>query len=293
MAQQRRSAAGSAKRTQPEKAAPKRTEERAAYTPAKPFNRKKLALQLLTVATVALAIAIGLSIFFKVDTISVAGLEKYNYNTVVDVSGIQKGDSLVFFSRAEVSSKILQSLPYVRSVRIGISLPGTVNILIEEVDVVYSIRDSQGNWWLISTDGTVLEKIDGATATSITTIEGVRITDPAVGAKAAAAEETADPDTPVTVTGADRLNAALQILQALESNELLSEFSTVDVSSVYDLQLRRGSDYQFKLGDSSDLNLKIAYVKSALPQILKDYPSGTLDVSDPTNSDGFPFTEFG
>ena len=249
-------------------------------------------LQLVTVAAVALAICIGLSIFFKVDTLSVSGLEKYQYNSVAEASGIQTGDSLIFFSRAEVSSKILRALPYVTSVRVGITLPGTVNIVIEEVQVAYSIQDEYGHWWLISAEGKVLEQTDQASAAQHTTIVGVSLANPSEGKQAGASEVISNQtDTPVTVTGADRLKAALAILQAMEKNEILGQLSSVDVTSVYDLQLWHGNEYQFKLGDTTELTLKLAYIKSVLPRILSEYPPGCIDVSDPTNSDGFPFRE--
>lgn len=292
MTHERKRGKGSTNRTQPEKPAAKKRGEGGSYSPVKPFNRKKLMLQLVTVAAVAVAIAIGLSIFFKVDTISVSGLEKYNYETVREASGILEGDSLVFFSRAEVSSKIMQALPYVKSVRIGITLPGTVNIVVEEVAVTYAIADTQGMWWLISAQGTVLDYADAAMVNEITTITGVQLSEPEIGESAVAAESIADPNKPVTVTGADRLSAALGIMQALEKNEILGEFTSVDVTSPVDLQLWYGKDFQFCLGDSSELNLKLAYVKAALPKILEDYPPGSLDVSNAVNSGGFPFAEF-
>lgn len=292
MANQRKRVPGVVTKQPPEKPAVKPQEEEVTYHRPKPVNRKKLMLQLLTVAAVALAIAIGLSIFFKVDTVSVSGLDKYNYNTVAEASGIQKGDSLLFFSRAEVSSKIRQALPYVNTVRIGITLPGTVNIVIEEVAVAYAVQDAADGWWLISAAGMVVEQIDSLTADRYTVIEGIQLASPSVGKSAVAAETAQTGETPVTVTGADRLQAALSVLQALEKNEILGEFTTVDVSSPYDLQLWYGTGYQFKLGDSVDLNRKLAYVKSALPKILADYPRGVLDVSNPDDPAGIPFTEF-
>ena len=256
--------------------------------PVKPFNRKKLTLQLLTVAAVALAVAIGISIFFKVDTVSVSGLDKYSYESVRDASGILAGDSLLFFSRAEVSSRIMQKLPYVKSVRIGISLPGTVHIIIEEVSVFYGIQDVAGAWWLISAEGKVLEQIPAADVSAYTIMEGVKLQGPAPGAQAVASEQGES----VTVTGADRLAAALEIATVLEKNEILGELSVIDVTALYDLQLWYGTDYQILLGDGQQLDWKIANVKASLPQILADYPPGVLDVSKIDETGRFPYTEF-
>ena len=269
-------------------------EEKGSYGQAKPFQRKKLVLQLLTIAAVALAIAIGISIFFKVDTVSISGMETYSYETLREASGIQDGDSLLFFSRAEVSGKIMQKLPYVKSVRIGISLPGTVHIVIEEVTVTYAVADNAGAWWLISAEGKVLEQVDMETAQDQTVIQGVVLLSPEVGAQAQAAPQHADDSN--AVNAADRLAAALLILQGLEKNELLGEFALVDVSNPYDLQLwykdaNNGDEYLFKLGDNQDLIQKLSVVKGCLPQIVADYPSGMLDVSQLGNEE-YPFTKF-
>ena len=284
---------GRKRKPEPKKAPPKREREDVVFTPAKPFHRKKLIVQLLTVVAVAVAACVSLSIFFKVDTVSISGMEKYNYDTILEASQIQEGDSLLFFSRAEVSSKILQALPYVKSVRVGIELPGTVKIDIQEVQIVYSVQDVKGNWWLISSTGAVLDQTDAAAAAEYTVIQGVVLQTPEVGQQAVASESgVSNMENPVTVTGADRLNAALAVMQAMEKNEILNQFSLVDVTQIYDLRLWYGSDYQFKLGEGTDLNLKLAYVKSVLPEILADYPAGTLDVSDPKNPNGFAFKEF-
>lgn len=270
------------------KPAPEREQDDASYGPAKPFQRKKLALQLLTVVAVALAIAVGLSIFFKVDTITVSGLERYSYESVRDASGILEGDSLLFFSRAEVSSKIMQALPYVRSVRIGITLPGTVQIVVEEVRVTYALQDTVGYWWLISADGMVLETVDAATANTHTNIRGITLADPVVGQQAVASKEGDSQ----TVTGADRLQAALAVAQAMEKNEILGKFTEMDVSNPYDLQLWYGKDYQFCLGDESQLEMKLAYIRGAMDKILDDYPPGKLDVSKVDETADFPYTQF-
>ena len=293
MTQKRRRVPGQQKKREPEKTPPKREEEDVVYSPAKPFHRKKLMLQLLTVVAVAVAACVGLSIFFKVDTVSISGLEKYGYDTVAQASEIRQGDSLLFFSRAEVSSKILQSLPYVKSVRVGITLPGTVNIVIEEVQITYSMQDVIGQWWYISADGTVLEKVQAQDAATCMLVEGVKLVNPQVGQAAVAAESTGNGQNPVTVTGSDRLNAALTVMQAMESNEIFERFHSVDVTNIYDLRLWYSEDYQFILGNTQDMKVKMAYIKSAMVEILSDYPPGTLDVSDPTNSAGIPFQAFG
>ena len=101
------------------------------YSQPKPFIRHRLVLRLLTVLAVVIAIGMGLSIFFKVDTITVAGVEKYTAWSVCEASGLEQGDSLLFFGRAGAAGKIIRQLPYIRSVRFQIDLPGTLTIIVE------------------------------------------------------------------------------------------------------------------------------------------------------------------
>lgn len=253
----------------------------------KPFQRGRLYLQLVTIFAVALAFCLGVSIFLKVDTITVSGAERYSPWTVAQASGIREGDNLLFFGRARAQVKIKQTLPYVNKVRIGINLPGTVNIIIEEVPVVYAIKSGDGGWWLMTSDGKLMENANAAGAAGCTAIEGVLLDNPQAGQQAVALETPAETDEagqPIQSASknADRLRVALTILQQLERNEILGDAASVDVSSLQDIRLWYGSRYEVKLGDSTEMEGKIAAMKSAIEQ-MGEFQSGVLEVS---NTDG-------
>lgn len=260
------------------------------YTPGKAFNRRKLLLHVLTIAAVAFAIFLGLSIFFKVDTVKVSGCGKYSAWTVQEAAGISEGDSLLFFGQASAAGKVIDALPYVKTVRFEIDLPGTVNIIIEEAPVAYSIQDSAGVWWLITAEGRVAEQVDSAVAGQHTQIVGIRLRQPSIGADAVATEQEPAGS---SITGADRLDAALLIARMLEKNELLGVASSVNVSSLQALELWYGTRFQVKLGNSENMDYKLAALKSAVAE-MSPYQTGVLDASFTTfpNSVGYmPFTE--
>ena len=254
---------------------------------AKTFQRSRLYLQLITILAIALAFSVGVWIFFKVETITVSGTNRYSAWTVAEASGIQKGDNLLFFGRAGAQVRIKQALNYVENVRIGIKLPGTVNIFIEEVPVVYSVKDHDGNWWIMTSDGKLLEKANGAEAGNHTVIEGVVLNDPTEGEQATAWEAPPELDTdgnpiPSATTNADRLKAALLIAQQLERNEILGEAASICVESLQQLKVQYGSRYEVRLGDVSEMDGKIAAMKSAIAQ-MGVFQTGILEVS---NTDG-------
>lgn len=254
------------------------------YTQPLPFNRDRLIVQLITVTAVVLAIVMGLSVFFRVETITVTGADTYSAWAVREASGISEGDKLLTFSKIRAASQIMANLPYVKGVRIGIKLPDTVNIMIEEESVVYAIKSSDGQWWMMDSDGRVVEQANNAKAATATQVLGVTLEAPTVNEKGVATEMTPSETNelgeliPVTTTGAQRLTAALQILKALENNDIVGEAASVDVTSTEDIILWYGTRYQVNLGDTSRLDYKVDCMNDAILQ-MSDYQSGVLDIS--------------
>lgn len=265
------------------------------YTPAKPFSRNRFLLRLASVAAIVVALIFGISIFFKVDVVTVSGADKYTPYMVQEASGIQNGDNLLTLDKVRASGKIIAALPYVESVRIGIQLPDTVHIEITEMDVVYSVKDSTGAWWLVNADGRVVINADSATAGSHTQILGIQLQSPVSGQQAVAADVVVslgdDSQTTQNLPGAPRLSAALSILQYLEDNSIIGTVASVDVTDLNNIQLWYGQQYQVLLGDTTQLGYKIQCMKTAIGK-LEDYQEGILDVSFTTYPDQVPFRQF-
>ena len=95
----------------------------------------------------------------------------------------------------------------------------------------------------------------------------------------------------VTTTGAQRLTAALQILKALEENDIVGEAASVDVTRIEDIILWYGTRYQVNLGDSARLDYKIACMNDVILQ-MSDYQSGILDISFTIWPDQVGYTPF-
>ena len=284
------------------------------YTQPKVFQRSRFLLHMATVLAVVLALTLGMSIFFKVETVAVAGNQKYTPWDIRQASGIQEGENLLALNEAMVAGKIKTQLPYVDTVRLGIKLPDTVNIEITEHDVVYAIQASDSSWWLMTSGGSVVDATTNVQADSYAKVLGVQIEVPEVGQQAKAyqpqpeteapvqedqtqPEETAATEitepavVPVTVFASQQLDMAISILQQLESNSVLGGVDNVDVTNLYDLQIRYEDRYQVILGDGNRLEMKITAMKKAIDQ-MTDYQRGELDVSFTTFPDQVGYTPF-
>lgn len=300
-AEQRRKSAQRVKRRKEEEAKRKKRPA-VAYTQPVPVNLNQMLLKILVVFAVVVAITLGLSVFFKAEKVVVYGNRAYSAWTVQEAGGIEIGTNLLSLNNTRACGKIMTALPYVDNVRIGIKLPDTVNIYIEEIDIAYAITTSDGTYWLMTSEGKVVEQINAAAASSYTKIEGVNLDSPIPGQQAvaletilettAATENTATEETaPAVVTAAAKLQAALTILQQLEANDIVGEAASIDVSILNNIELWYGQRFQVKLGDANHMDIKIAWMKSAVNQ-RSDYEMGILDVSFTTWPDRVGYTPF-
>ena len=281
----------------------KKAESQVVYTPPKSFNKYHFLLAIISVVAIVLALTLGMSIFFKVENVYVAGTQKYTAWDVRDASGIQEGDNLLTLGKAKVSGKIIARLPYVEKVRIGIKLPDTVNIEIVESDITYAIQAEDDGWWFINSQGRVLEMTTGIIAEYFTKIEGVKIMIPAIGQQAVAAtglpaetldgqEPTADPAAPTDATGtteaptapmdtvnaAQQLTVAISLIQSLENNGVVGQVKKINVADLFNIELNYEDRYHVLLGDTSQMDRKVRSMVEAIAQ-MSDYQRGDLDVS--------------
>lgn len=271
------------------------------YTQPAPFRMKKFLLKVLIVLSVVIAILLVMSIFFKVKHVEVSGTDKYSAYDIRQASGIQQGESLWSLSGAQVAGRIITELPYVKQVRMGIKLPDTVQIYIEELKVTYAVQASDESWWLLSADGKVVDTVSFADAQFHTQILGVRLTEPKVG-QAAVAEEVSqdatgetvtDATVPETVKSSERLAIVISVLENLEEAGILGEMKSVDVTNVGHIELWYEDRFQIDLGDRSELAFKIKSVKAAIEDSeMGEYAVGKLDASFTVWPDVVAFSPF-
>jgi chemotaxis protein histidine kinase CheA len=298
-AEQRRKSEERAKARKAEEAKRKHRPE-VTYTQPIPVSLNQILMKILIVVAVVVAVTLGLSVFFKVEKVMVHGNKAYSAYTVQEAGGIEIGSNLLSLNNTRACGKIMAALPYVDNVRIGIKLPDTVNIYVEEIDVAYAITTKDGTNWLMTSGGKVVEQIDSGIASSYTKIEGVYLDSPAPGEQARAVEvilETTpeeaggatEESAPVIITGAARLAAALDILEQLERNDIVGEAASIDVGSLSNIELWYGQRFQVKLGDANHMDIKISWMKSAVNQ-RSEYDMGILDVSFTTWPDRVGYT---
>ena len=101
--------------------------------------------KLLCAGAVAVALTMGATVFFQVETVAVTGNSRYSQEEIIKATGIQTGDNLFRMNKFQIAHQVLQDLPYVEEITIRRSLPSTIVITVKEWDAVARIEAPGGS----------------------------------------------------------------------------------------------------------------------------------------------------
>lgn len=223
--------------------------------------------KLLIMLAVVAAIVLSVAIFFRVNSVEVQGNHIYSADQIAKVSGVEIGDNLVMVNRAAVMGNIKVQLPYVENVSVGLILPDTVVIKVQESDAVGLVKADIGSDWYINAEGRILgSSVDGFQG-QIIELVGFTVTAPQAGEDAVASTDMED-----------SMSAALSVLKALDGSGLMEQVTSISTEKSYDILLYCGEQYEVRLGGTDELEYKIWYLQEVLKQ-LETYQTGVIDLT--------------
>lgn len=104
----------------------------------------------------SLAIVMGATVFFKIETITVEGNGHYSQEEIISATNIQLGENLFALKREEISKKITYVLPYVQSLEIKLNLPTGIKLVVQEQVGMVELVTEDGIWYM-GVQGKLLE----------------------------------------------------------------------------------------------------------------------------------------
>lgn len=225
--------------------------------------------KVLSVLLIAAAVIVACVVFFRVNTIEVAGNVRYTAEEIIEASGVKTGDNLITLAGSRVSASIRTQLPYVEGVALQRAYPDGLVIRVTERVAAASVDSAEGRW-LISAQGKLLEKDNGSIQTI--RIEGLT----AVGPYAGGMLQTAEGE---ELT----LDYVKQLLGALEGHGILLQCTALDCAAatsmtldygIYRLRLPRGGDYDYCI------RLALSALSRGLESgAIQEGQGGTLDLT--------------
>lgn len=235
----------------------------------KPVTPLRLTIRNFLISFGFTAVAIALAILFlttcRVKNVSVENANIVPQPTILDAAHIKAGRHLYSLNTAKITSHIVSSSPYVKSVNIERKLPSTVRILVEEYDLSYYI-EYEGRYYLVTRDLLVLEEttIEAAVEKGAVPLFLQKLKAPKVDKK--------NPDAPKVLTlmqnlafdTSGNLKWSQTLLHALAQTDFADKVTSVDISDPFDIRIIVSDKYTVRLGNEKDFEKKLSRVENAL-----------------------------
>ncbi len=227
--------------------------------------------RLIITGGILCAVILSMIIFFRVEHVEIRGAAYYTVDEVRNVCSVARGDNLLTLSRGRISGNIMAHLKYVEAVRVTRRLPDTLVLYITESDPQYSIRDTKGEYYLITAQGKVTEKINAQLAQDYTPVEGLQILPPEIGEELSLSSTAGE-------SGKTMLEALKTLLEQIEAADLGRYVASVQAPSAGQLSLWYEDRFEVKLGTSARMAYKLEYLKAVVAQE-ESYVTGKIDLT--------------
>ncbi len=215
-------------------------------------RRKKIIIRtLIGIIFLCVGVILALTLFFNINKIVISGDKVYSDKEIVDASGVNMGDNLIFLSKTALNEEISSELAYVGSVKIKRRLPSTLEIIVTKTDAYMAVA-SDGYYILLDKNGKVLEKDLETVGENIVLANLGGISSIEVGETIVLKEE--------------KVFAKLNDVLTECENVGITEISTIDLSDIYNIKLVYQGRITLELGetDKDNLNSKLALGKAAI-----------------------------
>ena len=237
------------------------------------YRRSRLTVpfRILSFFLICGAILAALLLFFKVQTVTVAGNSRYTQEEILAVTDIQEGENLFLINKYAVASAITGQLPYVEAVQIRRSLPDGIVIEVQECEPVAAVVQGE-EAWLISASGKLLEKVTESGAWRYLKVRGCELLLPTVST---IAQLPAD--------GTITREELLSLLAVLRERGVLEQTVWIDCSDPEKLVMRYAGRFDVELLYTADFSKKLKALEEIIGY-LEDNETGTILLTMPDKS---------
>ena len=243
--------------------------------------------KLLCAGAVAVALTMGATVFFQVETVAVTGNSRYSQEEIIKATGIQTGDNLFRMNKYQIAHQVLQGLPYVEELTIRRALPSTIVITVKEWDAVARV-EAPGTSAVVQT--VPQAPAEPVQPDSSQAGDGADQSQPelspdqsqAAGNQSAAGDIGGDSSSEDNQEDAKpKLTALLALLQGLEDYDMLADTASIALGDTH-VELRYLDRFTVKLSLVGDMDNKLQALKAAVPEAEKklgEQTTGTFDLT--------------
>lgn len=242
--------------------------------PKKKWTGRRVAWTLLVAVGVVILAYVLCNQLLRVRVLKVEGNVNVDTATVQALSGIQYNQKMMDVHSEQVA-KGLSANPFVELKSVERCFPDTVVLHIWERQAAAKVGHLTG-YLLIDKECNVLETVEISNLRP--EILGMQVLTVTMGE-------------PLVVSDPLQIEALADVMQALDTYQFGSWFTTIDVANPVAIQLGTSYGITVNIGTCEDMEEKLAWTQTALPQLVKEGKnSGRLDVSSGKSASYIPPT---
>ena len=207
------------------------------------------------VAAAAIVVIVALTwaftAFFTVSKINVYGAGKLSAEEIIELSGIEYGDSLILINKPKIEKNIVGKNIYIEGVSVRRLFPDTVELTVTDKTVAAAF-DANGAYWLVSGNGTLLE-LSLNCPKDVLVIKGAKLVDSEVGVHFSCEDEA-------------RQIMLEEILSSLEEYSLESQIGSIDITQTYAIILTYDDCFDIVLGNAEKIRQDCARIEAVVAE---------------------------
>lgn len=229
-------------------------------------RRNRLACAAVLFVAAAVCVTLSLTVFFKIETVTVSGNSRYTPEEIIAASGIQPGENLFLTNVEEAAARIESQKPYIRTAVVQRRLPAAIEITVEPTEVAALGIRTDGGYILLDTGLKVLENGTGGLPDGVPELRVGTVSSSEDGAQ-------------VQVETPDVLDTLDSLLTAMDQAGI-SGITLYDLTDPEDILLTYDGRLDVQVGSTDNLPKKMAMLAEVIHRNDETDPqrSGTIDV---------------
>lgn len=221
---------------------------------------------LLLFLLLVVGVTLSLTVFFKIETISVVGNGSISAEQLIADSGLQLGENLFRTNTDRAARSVVEKNVNIDSVVVSRKLPDTMEIRVELSEVA-AVVWSDGKYYSLSGGNRIVRIADGNEEPGAVEVIGCDFSSEYLG----------DYVEPMTE---NKLETLLAVVDALEKNELTGLVRYVDISSITTIKLYYNDKVEIWLGGITNLSYELGKIKELFEkQTIDSTAYGRLDAT--------------
>lgn len=229
-------------------------------------GRKKLLVLRLFLVLIAVAVTGLLAyLLIRVENIAVSGVQWKDPESVIELAGIQQGDSILLLDKKQIEKRI-EADPHFIFEKIQYRFPTGITIVVKERQEAACFVFAN-TYVIVDPDGLILGHVERSVGTELPEVTGMEVTEFVLGAE-------------IRTTDTYKQDVLREVLNALCAQNLQNTVQNIDISNVNQIWLQLRDQTRVCLGQGSQLQEKFQWLEQILPKIREDgYTGGTIDLT--------------